>query len=132
MMISTRGRYALRMMLDLAEYQGEGYVALKDIARRQEISKKYLEIIMRELAAGGLVIGTSGKGGGYRLSRAPEDYTALEILELMEGTIAPVACLECGAKPCARESICKTLPMWKEFDRITRDYFSGKTLKDLI
>lgn len=131
-MFTTKGRYALRVMIDLAEHGGDDPVPLKEIAGRQEISKKYLEIIMRELAAGGLVIGTSGKGGGYRLSRAPEDYTALEILELMEGTIAPVACLECGAKPCARESICKTLPMWKEFDRITRDYFSGKTLKDLI
>ena len=131
-MFTTKGRYALRVMIDLAEHGGDDPVPLKEIAGRQEISKKYLEIIMRELAAGGLVIGTSGKGGGYRLSRAPEDYTALEILELMEGTIAPVACLECGAKPCGRESICKTLPMWKEFDRITRDYFSGKTLKDLI
>ena len=131
-MFTTKGRYALRVMIDLAEHKDQGTTPLKEIAERQEISKKYLEIIMRELVAGGLVIGKGGKGGGYRLSREPEDYTALEILELMEGTIAPVACLECGAKTCTRESICKTLPMWKEFDRITRDFFSGKTLKDMI
>ena len=130
-MITTKGRYALRVMIDLAEHGGENPIPLKEIAERQDISKKYLEIIMKELVAGGMVIGKGGKGGGYYLSRTPEDYTALEILELMEGTIAPVACLECGAKPCKREAICKTLPMWKEFDQITQNYFSGKTLKDL-
>ena len=131
-MITTKGRYALRVMIDLAEHEDNKPVPLKEIAVRQEISKKYLEIIMKELVSGGMVIGASGKGGGYRLSKEPEDYTALEILELMEGTIAPVACLECGAKPCKREAICKTLPMWKEFDQITRSFFTGKTLKDLL
>ncbi len=131
-MITTKGRYALRVMIDLAEHEDNKPVPLKEIAERQEISKKYLEIITKELVRGGMVIGRGGKGGGYRLSREPEDYTALEILELMEGTIAPVACLECGAKPCKREAICKTLPMWKEFDQITRSFFTGKTLKDLL
>ena len=131
-MFTTKGRYALRVMIDLAEHKDQGITPLKEISERQEISKKYLEIIMRDLVAGELVIGKGGKGGGYRLSRPPEDYTVLEILELMEGTIAPVACLECGARPCGRESICKTLPMWKEFDRITHEYFAEKTLKDLL
>ena len=130
-MISTRGRYALRVMIDLAEHQGQGNIPLKDIADRQDISKKYLEIIVRELVGSGLVSGTSGKGGGYQLCRKPEEYTAGEILELMEGTLAPVACLDCGAKPCPRASFCKTLPMWKEFDKMISDFFYGKTLAEL-
>lgn len=130
-MITTKGRYALRVMIDLAEHMDEGVVPLKDIAERQDISKKYLEIIMRELVSGGLVSGTSGKGGGYRLTRRPEEYAVGEILELMEGTLAPVACLKCDAAPCNRESFCKTLPMWKEFDGMTHDFFYNKTLKDL-
>ena len=130
-MISTKGRYALRVMIDLAEHDCDKPVPLKEIAERQDISKKYLEIIMKELVTGGLVKGISGKGGGYLLCKPPEEYTVLEILEQMEGTTAPVACLECGAKPCKRESVCNTLPMWKEFDEITRSFFSGKTLKDL-
>jgi len=117
-------------MIDLAE-QGER-VPLKEIAERQEISKKYLEIIVKDLVAGGLVEGISGKGGGYRLSRKPEEYTILEILELMEGTLSPVACLSKGAEPCPRRSICKTLPMWKEFDVLVHDFFYGKRLSDLL
>ena len=130
-MITTKGRYALRVMIDLAEHMDEGAVPLKDIADRQDISKKYLEIIMRELVSGELVSGTSGKGGGYRLTRRPEEYAIGEILELMEGTLAPVACLKCDAASCNRESFCKTLPMWKEFDKMTHDFFYNKTLKDL-
>ena len=131
-MISTKGRYALRMMIDLAEHTGEGKIPLKEIAERQGISKKYLEIVAKELTAAGLVIGVSGKGGGYRLSRGPEEYTVLEILELMEGTIAPVACLECGAKECRRRSFCKTLPMWQEFYDLSKSFFAHKTLADLV
>lgn len=130
-MITTKGRYALRVMIDLAEHMDEGAVPLKDIAERQDISKKYLEIIMRELVSGRLVSGTSGKGGGYRLTRRPEEYAVGDILELMEGTLAPVACLKCDAAPCKRESFCKTLPMWKEFDKMIHDFFYNKTLKDL-
>ncbi len=131
-MISTKGRYALRVMIDLAEHQGQGNIPLKDIAERQDISKKYLEIIVRELVNGGLVSGTSGKGGGYQLCREPEEYTAGEIIELMEGTLSPVACLADRNKVCPRRSFCKTLPMWTEFDAIVRDFFYGKKLSDLM
>ena len=131
-MITTKGRYALRVMIDLAEHRDEGLIALKDIAERQEISKKYLEIIMRELVAGEFVLGISGKGGGYKLLREPAEYIVGEILEHMEGTLAPVACLECGAKHCPRESFCKTLPMWKEYAELTHDFFFSRTLDDLV
>lgn len=131
-MISTKGRYALRVMIDLAEHEKEGSIPLKDIAERQEISKKYLEIIVKELVNSGLVSGISGRGGGYRLTRSPEDYPLGEILELMEGTLAPVACLQCAAEPCKREAFCKTLPMWKEYAALSHNYFYGKTLKDLM
>ena len=96
-MVSTKGRYALRVMLDLAEHADEGYIPLKDIALRQEVSKKYLEIIVRDLVAGKLIRGSSGKGGGYRLCRRPQDYTVGEIIELTEGTLAPIACLAADA-----------------------------------
>ena len=130
-MISTRGRYAIRVMIDLAEHDNENCVPLKDIAARQEISKKYLEIIVKDMVKGGLVTGTSGKGGGYRLCRRPEEYTVGEILELMEGTLASVACLTDDAAACPRESICKTLPMWTEFDKMVHDYFYSKRLTDI-
>ncbi|MBQ6502990.1 MAG: Rrf2 family transcriptional regulator [Flexilinea sp.] len=130
-MISTKGRYGLRVMIDLAENEGGKPVPLKDIAERQAISKKYLEIIVKELVNAGFVIGTSGKGGGYKLSRDPRNYTAGEILEVLEGTLAPVACLRCGAESCKRESFCKTLPMWKEYAQMTHDFFYKKSLMDL-
>ena len=131
-MISTKGRYALRVMIDIAENSGGGYVPLKDIAARQEISKKYLEIIVKDLVVGGLLTGVSGRGGGYKLLREPKDYAVGEILELVEGSLAAVSCLECGAKPCPRSAKCRTLPMWKEYDSLTRDYFYGKRLTDLM
>ncbi len=131
-MISTRGRYAIRVMIDLAEHGAEGFVPLKSVAERQEISKKYLEIIVRDLVAGGLLTGTSGKGGGYRLCRKPEDYTIGEILSLMEGSFAAVACLSPGAAPCPRAAVCKTLPLWKEYDGLTRSFFFGKRLSDYV
>ncbi len=130
-MISTRGRYALRVMIDLAEHTDREWVPLKDIAARQAISKKYLEIIVRDLVAGGLVTGASGKGGGYKLCRKPEEYTVGEILERMEGTLAPVACLADADYHCPRRGFCKTLPMWIEYDRMVRDFFFGKRLSDL-
>ena len=130
-MFSTKGRYALRVMIDLAQHEGEGNIPLKSIADRQEISKKYLEIIVKELVKGGLVNGVSGKGGGYSLSRKPEDYTVGEILELMEGTLAPVACLEDAGK-CPRAEECLTLPMWKEYYQLSRDFFFSKKLSDLL
>ncbi|MBQ3275824.1 MAG: RrF2 family transcriptional regulator [Oscillospiraceae bacterium] len=132
MMISTRGRYALRVMIDLAEHQNGGYIPMKDVAERQEISLKYIERIMPVLTRSGCVEGVHGKGGGYRLTRAPEDYTAGEILRLAEGDLSPVACLQEGAKPCPRAAECRTLPMWREFHALTRRYFDGITLADLM
>ncbi len=132
MMVSTKGRYALRVMIDLAEHADGGYIPLKEIAARQEISQKYLEGIMATLSKAGLVEGAHGKGGGYRLNRAPEAYTAGEILRLTEGTLAPVACLECGAKPCPRASACRTLPMWEKLDGMIEAFFNGVTLAALM
>ena len=131
-MISTRGRYALRVMIDLAEHGKDKCVPLKDIADRQHISKKYLEIIVKDMVAGGLLSGTSGKGGGYRLVRAPEDYSLGEILELMEGSLSSVACLSDKASPCPRAAVCETLPIWVEYDRLTHDFFYSKHLSDII
>ena len=131
-MISTRGRYAVRVLLDLAENDSGGYIPLKDIAARQEISKKYLEIIVKDMVAGGLLVGASGKGGGYRLCRRPEEYPIGEILELMEGSMTAVACLTDGAAPCPRAAQCETLPLWAEYNRLTHDYFYSKNLGDLI
>ncbi len=131
-MISTRGRYAIRVMLDLAEHNNGNYIPLKDIAARQDISKKYLEIIVKDMVQGGLLIGASGKGGGYKLVRKPEDYTIGEIIELMEGSLATVACLAGGAAPCPRSSVCETLPLWVEYDKLTHDFFYSKHLSDLM
>ena len=131
-MISTKGRYALRVLLDLAQHSQTDYVPLRDVAQRQGISKKYLEAIVKELVAGHLLQGVSGKGGGYRLCRAPEEYTLGEILELTEGPLSSVACLVQGAEPCPRAHECQTLPIWAEFDRMTHDFFYSKRLSDLM
>ena len=131
-MYSTRGRYAIRVMIDLAQNDNGSYIPLKDVAERQQLSRKYLEIIARDLVAGGLITGVSGKHGGYRLNRKPEAYTIGEILERMEGTLSSVACLADSSYDCPRKDICETLPMWEEFDRMVRDYFYGKRLADLL
>ena len=132
-MFSTKGRYAIRVMIDLAEQQGdEGYVPLKDIAERQELSKKYLEIIAKDMVTGGLIKGISGKHGGYRLSRDAASYSVGEILELMEETLAPVACIADKNYECSRKDICQTLPMWEEYDRMTKEFFYGRKLTDLM
>ncbi len=131
-MISTKGRYALRIMIDLAEHNDGNYIPLKDIAERQELSKKYLEIIVKEMVSGGLIAGVSGKRGGYRLLRDPKDYTIGEIIELMEGTLAPVACLTKDAAPCPRRDYCQTIGMWSEFYDLVHDFFYGKKLTDLL
>ena len=133
-MISTKGRYALRVMIDLAQNEDENgsYIPLKDIAARQEISKKYLEIIVKEMVSGGLLKGASGKGGGYKLVRKPEEYTVGEILELMEGTLASVVCLAEKTNDCPRKTSCYTLPMWKEYDQMVHDFFYNKKLSDLL
>lgn len=130
-MISTKGRYALRVMVDLADHASDGLIPLKDIAKRQDISKKYLEIIMKELVAGKMVSGVGGKGGGYRLCRKPEEYPVGEVLEWMEGSLATVACLRKGAPSCPRSAECRTLPLWTEFDKMTHDFFFSRTLADL-
>ncbi len=131
-MISTKGRYGLRVMIDLAKNDNGSYIPLKDIAERQEISKKYLEIIVKKMVEGGLVKGSSGKGGGYKLVKKPEKYTVGEILTLMEGTISSVACLADRDYNCPRTKKCQTLPMWKEFDKMVHDYFYKKKLSDLL
>lgn len=131
MKISTKGRYALRVMIDLAEHNSENYIPLKDIVARQEISQKYLESIMSDLSKAGMLEGQHGKGGGYKLNRAPDQITVYEVLKTAEGDLAPVACLEAMAKPCSRAAECKTLPMWEKFYEIIRNYFSSVTLSDL-
>ncbi len=132
MMISTRGRYALRVMIDLAEHYRDGYIPMKIIAERQGISLKYLEQILPSLTKNGMIEGLQRKGGGYKLTAGPDEYQVGNILRVTEGNLAPVACLDCGAKMCERAGNCKTLPMWKEFYRMTNDYFDGITLSDLM
>lgn len=131
-MISTRGRYALRVMIDIAEHSGGDFVPMKEVAARQEISLKYIERIMPLLTKENLVDGQHGKGGGYRLCRPPEDYSVGEILRATEGGLAPVACLECGAKPCSRAAECRTLPMWQKYYAMTNEFFDGISVADLM
>ena len=131
-MISTKGRYALRVMIDLAEHQNDNYIPLKDIASRQDISEKYLESILKVLVAEKLLRGLRGKGGGYQLTRSPEEYTVGEILELTEGTLATVACLKSNADSCRRKGDCRTLGMWKKFDTLVHDFFYDITLEDIL
>ena len=131
MLISTKGRYALRIMIDLAENSGDGYVPLKEMAARQDISEKYLESILKVLVQNNLLAGLRGKGGGYRLTREPDQYTVGEILTLTEGSLAPVSCLAQGAAPCRRMSSCRTYDMWKGLDDLIEDYFGKITLADL-
>mgnify|MGYP003391142933 FL=1 len=132
MMISTRGRYALRVVIDLAENKDKNYIPLKDIAARQDISQKYLESIMTLLSKNNIVDGVHGKGGGYRLNREPNKYSVGEILRITEGSLAPVACLAGNAKTCERADKCKTLPMWEKLDKIIEDYLDSVSLADFI
>ena len=132
MMISTRGRYALRVLTDMAEHGGDGYLPLKEIAARQEISLKYLESIMSVLSHAGMVDSVQGKGGGYRLNRPLDQYRLGDILRETEGSLVPVACLEAGSKPCSRVASCRTLPIWEGLDRVLSEYLSGYTVQDLI
>lgn len=132
MLISTKGRYALRVMIDLVEHQSEGYIPLKEIAERQEISEKYLESIIKILVKAKMLDGLRGKGGGYKLTKAPEQYTAGAILRLTEESLAPVACLEDGAAPCTRAAECRTLPMWQGLDKVINEYLDSILLSDLV
>ena len=131
-MISTKGRYAVRVMIDLAEHKDEKNVPLKDIAKRQMISKKYLEAIVKDLVSAKLIKGSSGKGGGYKLIKNPDEYIVGEILESTEGPLASVACIADKKYNCPRKKICQTLPMWEEFDGMVHDYFYSKKLSDLL
>ena len=131
-MISTRGRYALRVLIDLAEHSGRGYIPMKDVAARQEISLKYLERILPTLTKAKLIEGVHGKGGGYRLTRQPEDYTVGEVLRLTEGDLAPIACLLPDAAPCDRAAECRTIKMWRDYYDMTNKFFDGITVADLI
>ncbi len=132
MVVSTKGRYALRVMVDLAEHNNTERIPLKEIVERQEISQKYIEAIMTLLSKNGFVDAAHGKGGGYRLNRKPEEYKVGEILRLTEGSLAPVACLQEGAAACPRKNFCSTLSMWKKLDRLIEGYLDGVTLADLM
>ncbi|WP_294760208.1 RrF2 family transcriptional regulator [uncultured Gemmiger sp.] len=131
MMISTKGRYALRVMIDIAENQHDGYLPLREIAARQEISEKYLEAIVKSLVKAQYLTGLRGKAGGYRLTRPPQEYTVGSILRLTEGSLAPVACLGDNPPDCPRMADCRTLPMWRELNTMIQNYFDGITLADL-
>lgn len=130
-MISTKGRYALRLLIDVGEHQGMGYVPLRESARRQEISEKYLEIIVKLLVKEGLLVGLRGKGGGYRLSKSPEEYRIKVVLETADGPLAPVACLE-GGQDCPQKLECRTRPLWEGLDRAIAQYLDQFTLADLM
>ena len=131
-MFSTRGRYALRVLIDLAEHNDGKYVPMKDVADRQEISLKYLERILPVLTQTKMITGLQGKGGGYRLNKSPDEITVGAVLRLTEGSLAPVSCLECKADPCKRAAECRTLAMWTKFYEITNEYFDGITIADLL
>ncbi len=132
MNITTKGRYALRVMIDLAQHPDEGFVSLKTVAERQDISMKYLEMIVSCLKNAELLESTRGKEGGYRLSRSPADYSVGEILRCLEDNLAPVACIKDGEIQCDKAAACITIPMWKELDDITNAYLDGVSLQDLL
>ena len=132
MMVSTKGRYALRVMIDLAEHDDGLYIPLKEIAARQDISEKYLESIVKLLTRNGDLVGVRGKGGGYRLTRSPEEYTVGSILRLTEGSLAPVSCLDDRREKCEHSGDCLTYPLWVKLDSVVQDYLNSVTLQDLI
>ena len=132
MNVTSKGRYALRVMLDLAQHRQEGFISLKTIADRQGYSMKYLEMIVSSLKKADLVESTRGKDGGYRLSRAPAEYTVGDILRCIEDNLAPVACIKAGSVSCEHAGECMTIPMWKELDDITNAYLDNVTLDDLL
>ena len=131
MLISSKGRYALRVMTVLAEHGHDDYIPLSEIAREQEISEKYLEGIIGMLSKGGLLDGMRGKGGGYRLNRKPEEYSVGEVLRAVEGSLAPVSCMSDRNESCKRSSECRNFPVWQKLDRLISDYLDSVTLADL-
>ena len=132
MIVSTKGRYALRVMVSLAQQAGEEYIPLKEIAEQEGISQKYLEAIMTTLSKAGFVDAVHGKGGGYRLNRKPESYTVGSILKLTEGGLSAVSCTAQGAAACSRSECCNALPMWERLDKLINDFFEDITLADLL
>ncbi len=132
MIASTRGRYALRVMIDIAENSNGNYIAMKEVSHRQGVSLKYLEKIMPLLVSHDIIEGIHGKGGGYRLTRKPQEYTVGEILRLTEGELSSVACPECGSGKCDHSGDCRTLPMWNELNRRINEYLDSVTLADLM
>ena len=132
MLISTKGRYALRIMIDLAEHQTDDFISLRGIAQRQEISEKYLESIIRMLVKAKVVDSLRGKGGGYRLNKSPDQYTVGSILRLTEESLAPVSCLEANAEACPRAGRCRTLPLWQGLDKVIYEYLESVTIADLM
>lgn len=132
MKISTKGRYALRVMIDLAEQQTDDFIPLKDIAGRQQISEKYLESIIKLLVRNKLLVGLRGKGGGYKLTKPVDEYTVGDILRVSEESLAPVACLDTDVNTCPRVSTCKTIKMWQRLNELINNYFDNITVADLI
>ena len=132
MLISTRGRYALRVLIDIAEHQADGRLRLKEVAQRQEISEKYLEAILKVLVKEGVLIGIRGKGGGYRLSRTPDHFSVRAILQLTEGSLAPVPCLDDSSVTCTRAAECRTIELWQGLNQVICDYLDRYTIADLM
>ena len=132
MLVSTRGRYAIRVMIDLAEHMNGKYIPMKEIADRQDVSLKYMTKIMQALTKSGMLDGQHGKGGGYKLNRDPEEYRVGDILRLTEGTLAPVACIDERDCKCDRSFECRTRPMWNELDKLISEYLDGITIADLM
>jgi Rrf2 family protein len=132
MIVSTKGRYALRVMVRFAQLGREEYIPLKEIAEKEGISQKYLESIMTVLSKAGFLDALHGKGGGYRLNREPKDYTVGSILKLTEGSLNAVSCTTQGAAACSRTECCETKPMWDKLDKMIDEFFEGITLEDLL
>lgn len=131
MKITSRGRYALKVMIDLAEQKTDDFVKLNDVAERHNISEKYLESIIASLTKAGLLIGVRGKGGGYKLSKKPEEYTVGSILKITEGSLTPVSCMDCKPNSCTSANECRTLPLWEGLDKVIDDYLESVTIADL-
>ena len=132
MFVSTRGMYALRVIIDLAEHEADGYTAMRKVAERQNISLKYLEKILPVLVSEGILHGVHGKGGGYRLARRPEEIKVGDVIHLTDGDLVTVACVECNSQPCEKTSECRTKPMWNELNHVINDYLDGVTIADLM
>lgn len=132
MMVSAKGRYALRIFIDLAQNQGDGFVALSEVSKRQDVSLKYLETIVATLVRGNLLRSQRGMSGGYRLSREAKDISIYDIFNLTEGSLSPVACINCGENFCNRSDVCFTKEMWTNVDNLLNNYFKGISIQDLL